>query len=144
MLSFQVIGDDVEKSGILYDGGGHADEDCIVAVTNPDRENGIRPQNEEGEEVEQPIDWFNSAKIIVNPEADSVSLTISTGDPRGAFVWTIRRRPDTGEILLHLPVRKGDASRDYLIEHHEDVDCLHEGTWVISRSRPSESAEKGS
>ena len=137
MLSYRVIGDDVEKSGILFDGGASADEDCIVAVTNPDRENGIRPQNEEGEEVEQPIDWFNSAKIIVNPEADSVSLTISTGDPRGAFVLTVRRRPDTGEILLHMPVREGD-------DNHEDVDCLHEGTWVISRSRPSESAEKGS
>jgi hypothetical protein len=44
--------------------------------------------------------WVNSASI--GAEEDSVSVAISVGDPRGAFVMTVTRWPD-GSLTLRVP-----------------------------------------
>lgn len=56
--------------------------------------------------------WFNSAAIDLEAESgrESVTVTISLGDPRGAFVMTAERHPD-GLITLSVP--------------HPTDSCLH-------------------
>ena len=55
------------------------------------------------------LSWCNSAGISVDGTDDSVTLSVSVGDPRGAFVFTIRRVPDdvsgelAGQLVLHVP-----------------------------------------
>lgn len=43
------------------------------------------------EPEEGPGTWCNSAQIIVDDEEDSVTCSISVGDPRGGFSFTVRR-----------------------------------------------------
>jgi hypothetical protein len=54
--------------------------------------------------VAEPIpgSFANSANIILDEEADEVTVTISVGDPRGAFAMTVRRNPD-GKLYLSVP-----------------------------------------
>lgn len=53
-----------------------------------------------------PLSWVNSAGIHTDADGDSVTVTISVGDPRGAFAFTVRRvTPDDGEpyLVMHTP-----------------------------------------
>lgn len=70
---------------------------------------------EEGIVNSAAIDWTG----------DSLALTVSTGDPRGAFALIVRRvEPDDGEpyLVMHVPTA-GD--------HHEKLTELHPGTYRI-------------
>lgn len=58
------------------------------------------------------IDWMG----------DDLTVSISTGDPRGAFVMTVRRMAD-GTRILHVP--HPDSSQ------HETLTELHPGTYRI-------------
>ena len=119
-LYYEVSADQADYAGHLAVIEPGEREECDVRIVNSGREAGVvfgPGDDDDDDDCGAPCDWFNSAKILVNPEADSVSLTISTG-----------------ELLLHMPVREG-------ADHHEDVECLHEGTWVISRSRPQNKKE---
>jgi hypothetical protein len=49
-----------------------------------------------------PLHWFNSAGIHANPEGDEVIVTISVGDPRGAFAMTVWRNSE-GDLMLSAP-----------------------------------------
>lgn len=84
-----------------------------------------------------PHDWHrrtlafaNSAGIDVNESDDSVTVSISVGDPRGAFTMTVRRIPDSadgelaGKLILHVPHGSMPMS-------HMPLKQLHEGTYVI-------------
>lgn len=71
-----------------------------------------------------PGSWCNGAGISVSEEENCVTVRISVADPRGALVMTVRRRPDTGELLLHLP-HPGDAAP------HVALTELHPGTYRI-------------
>lgn len=62
----------------------------------------------------------NSAAI--DWTGDDLTVTISTGDPRGAFVMTVRQMAD-GTKLLHVP--HPDTA------HHETLTELHPGTYRI-------------
>lgn len=80
--------------------------------------------NEEGAYPRQaPLGWVNSARVIVSPEDDQVSVTISTGDPRGAFVMTVRRTGD-GRLLLHVP-------HEGMSLPHEDIHEIRTGTFEV-------------
>lgn len=48
-----------------------------------------------------PGSFANSAQVVVDDD-DSVTVTISVGDPRGAFAMTVRRN-DAGELFLSVP-----------------------------------------
>jgi hypothetical protein len=56
-----------------------------------------------------PLSWCNRAGIRVDEAADSVTVSLSVGDPRGAFTFTLTRVPDdgagdlAGRIVLHTP-----------------------------------------
>ena len=55
-----------------------------------------------------PLSWCNGAGIHTDTREDSVTVTISVGDPRGAFIFTVRRIPDDaetngGRLLMHTP-----------------------------------------
>lgn len=75
-----------------------------------------------------PIFWANSAFLEFDEEKDSVTVGISIGDPRGAFVFTIRRLPAeadmAGRLIMHLPY----PGSGWL---HDTLSPLHEGTYLI-------------
>lgn len=55
-----------------------------------------------------PLAWANGATIHTNPDEDSITVTISVGDPRGAFAFSVRRVPDdaptnAGRLVMHTP-----------------------------------------
>ena len=140
-LYYEVCGDQMDHTeepiiGHLADIEPGEREKCDVRIVNSGREIAgvvFGPGDDDDDDCGAPCDWFDSAQIEVNPKDDRLSLRLSISSTM-SFTWEIRRRPDTGEILLHLPVRLGD-------DHHEDVECLHEGTWAISRSRPQNKKE---
>jgi len=70
---------------------------------------------------EVPLGWLNSASIDVDRDRETVTLSVSVGDPRGAFTLVIRRTPD-GQLIMHVP----DAG-----EPLYDLEKLHEGTYKI-------------
>lgn len=49
-----------------------------------------------------PLAWLNTASIVLDERDDAVHATISAGDPRGSFQFTIRRLPD-GRMVMYLP-----------------------------------------
>lgn len=51
----------------------------------------------------QPLTWLNSAAIHLDEEQDQVQLSISLGDPRGAFVMSLRRDKEDGRIYMEVP-----------------------------------------
>lgn len=73
-----------------------------------------------------PLDWANSAGISVDEEDDKVVLWISVGDPRGAFTFTVRRNPETGDLLLHLPY-PGEPTP------HEETERISDSTLRVVR-----------
>jgi hypothetical protein len=77
-----------------------------------------------------PLSWVNSAAIDTDHKDDSVTVSISVGDPRGAFSFTVRRVPDdadselAGRLLLHAPYPGHPLPHEPLTEHHP-------GTYLI-------------
>lgn len=55
------------------------------------------------------LSWCNQAGISLDSAADSVTVSVSVGDPRGTFTFTLTRIPDdaagelAGRIVLHTP-----------------------------------------
>lgn len=106
-----------------------------------------------------PGTWCNSASIVVNDEEDSVTCTISVGDPRGAFGFAVRKVPAQPDRCLHCggPIEEGghghkhtdifqsctedaEPTPERLILHvpypgegwaHMPLTLLHEGTYLI-------------
>lgn len=88
--------------------GSHACEDCSGKDTDcpncdgtgecPDCDNDGDIEVHDWERI--PFHWINSASIHV--ENDHVDVTISVGDPRGAFVMRLERHSD-GELRLSVP-----------------------------------------
>lgn len=64
-----------------------------------------------------PLHWANSASIHARPDRDEIQVTISVGDPRGAFVMTVERRddglylsvPHAGMGMSHMPLTERSA-----------------------------------
>ncbi|MFE9748244.1 hypothetical protein ACFYOT_25340 [Saccharothrix saharensis] len=102
------------------------DPEC--RLYDPDEEDGpdIGPHTVE----RVPLAWVNSAGISVNEAEDAVTVSISVGDPRGAFCFQVRRIPDdapgdlAGRLVLHVPYP--DESTP-----HQRLTALHAGTYVI-------------
>lgn len=62
--------------------------------------------------------WCNSAAITVDEEENSVTVSISLGDPRGAFTMTARRLED-GTLVLYVPSTSDAMSHMPLIPIRE-------------------------
>ncbi|NKQ57330.1 hypothetical protein HFP15_31140 [Amycolatopsis sp. K13G38] len=70
-----------------------------------------------------PLAWANGAAIHTNPDEDSITVTVSVGDPRGAFAFTVRRIPDDagtngGRLIMHTPYPGEPMPHRDLIEDH--------------------------
>ena len=100
-----------DGTGIVYDG------DAVVRLSNEAAENGY-------EQEPGPLTWFNSARIVADPDDDAVRCSVSVGDPRGAFVFTVRRLPD-GQIVIHVP-HPGESLP------HVETTKLHDGTLLVA------------
>lgn len=73
-----------------------------------------------------PCGWLNSAKIYFEPTRDKVTVTISVGDPRGAFAMEVEKHPDgylilrvpyAGESMPHMPLTEINGGGAYRIGH---------------------------
>lgn len=77
-----------------------------------------------------PLAWLNSAGVSFDEGEDSVTVSISVGDPRGAFVFTVRRVPEdagtdlSGKLIMHLPHPEDSAP-------HMPLAALHRGTFIV-------------
>jgi len=77
-----------------------------------------------------PLSWVNSATVDTDGKDDSVTVSVSVGDPRGAFCFTVRRVPDhaegdlAGRLLLHVPYPGEPLPHQQLTAHHP-------GTYLI-------------
>lgn len=77
-----------------------------------------------------PLSWCNSAAVRTDESDDSVTVSVSVGDPRGAFTLTIRRIPDdvdsdlAGQLIMHVPYADQPSP-------HMDLSPLHHGTYVV-------------
>lgn len=76
-----------------------------------------------------PLSWANSAAVTLDPDEDSITVSISTGDPRGAFTMTIRRIPDdaptnAGALVMGVPY-PGDPMP------HEDLHPIRPGAYMV-------------
>lgn len=62
------------------------------------------PELDEGNHriEDAPLSWLNHAGVSFDESEDSVTVSISVGDPRGAFAFTVRRTPD-GKLIMHTP-----------------------------------------
>ncbi len=82
------------------------------------------------------LSWCNNAAIRTDEDDDAITLSLSVGDPRGAFTVTIRRVPDdadsplAGRLLLHMPYPGEPMPHDVL---HP---LLHPGAFVIGQPAP--------
>ncbi|WP_020496974.1 hypothetical protein [Sciscionella marina] len=70
-----------------------------------------------------PLAWANGATIRTDPDEDSITVTVSVGDPRGAFAFTVRRIPDDaptngGRLIMHTPYPGEPMPHRDLIEDH--------------------------
>lgn len=111
VLKVEAESDEGVLEGYVYD------EEATVRIVG----------DEEGAESAGINRWFNSARIHVDPERDEVTCAVSVGDPRGAFVFTVRRKPD-GELLIHTPY-PGEGMP------HMRTKELHKGTLVVVGDR---------
>lgn len=108
-----------------------AEEDCedceASGVTDDDQEcstcegSGSVPQDHDWEPI--PLSWVNSASIDLRESHDEVTVSISVGDPRGAFVMTIRRTDD-GRMFMHVPYEN-------MSYPHMPLTRLHGGTFQL-------------
>lgn len=77
-----------------------------------------------------PLAWVNSATIAADETEDSITVSISVGDPRGAFCFTVRRVPGdaggdlAGRLVLHMPY-PGEPCP------HQQLTALHPGAYVV-------------
>jgi hypothetical protein len=90
-----------------------------VQVSFPDAENGYQTEAQEA----APLGWCNSAAVTLDRKEDSVTLSISVGDPRGAFTLTVRRLTD-GTLVMDVPYPEET-------QLHRPLRQLHTGTYQI-------------
>lgn len=92
---------------------------------DPDHDGDTGPDDGKGPHHPQrvPLSWANGTAIRTDPDEDSITVTISIGDPRGAFAFTVRRIPDgaetnAGRLILHTPYPGEPMPHRELIEDH--------------------------
>lgn len=102
------------------------------ARTDTDPDDGEGPHDAE----RIPLSWVNSAALHTSETEDSVTVSISVGDPRGAFTFTIRRVPDdadsdlAGRLIMHVPYPGQPLG-------HAELTELHDGTHVVGPYVPA-------
>lgn len=123
VIAFDNADDDTEwrcaacGEGLSEEPDGYADESgkLVCGVYDPDEDpdvDDIETAPDVGEGPHRPhrvpLSWANGASIRTQPDEDSITVTISIGDPRGAFAFTVRRIPESapengGRLVMHTP-----------------------------------------
>lgn len=67
-----------------------------------------------------PGSWCNSAAIIVDDDENSVTVTISVGDPRGAFAFTVRKVMGDENHCRLCNEPKGEVERGHATTFSDD------------------------
>lgn len=114
-------GQDIHGNGDVWkhdDTGSQFCQAHLVDDFDPDEDEDVPTAEPESRGA---ADICNSASL--NFEDDSVTVSISVGDPRGAFAMTVRRTGD-GRLILHVPY-EGEPMP------HMPLKKLHEGTYEI-------------
>ena len=97
-------GCDVTETRCAYCGETDPDPDdlCMSPESEDDRHS--------PEQWTPPLSWANSARIEADPDGDTLTVTISVGDPRGAFAMRVERMryinddgEDVEELRLSVP-----------------------------------------
>lgn len=109
----------------------HSDEDDSALCYAADLED-VDDEDSHGPHVPDvsPSGWCNSASIDVDERDDSVTVSISVGDRRGAFSMTVRRIPADAEsdiagcLILDVPYAGMPMG-------HMPLRVLDAGTFVI-------------
>ncbi|MBV9011074.1 MAG: hypothetical protein JO272_03310 [Pseudonocardiales bacterium] len=123
----RACGDDLTETTNGYESefnGLHCPDYAPTDDTGPDYGEGMH----DPERI--PLSWCNSAGISTNEADDSITVSLSVGDPRGAFAFTITRIPDNansdraGRLILHAPY-PGQPSP------HKELTQIHAGVYVI-------------
>lgn len=125
----RACGEDLTETVDGYESDYHGRQ-CSDYVPDDDSDDG--PDWGEGpHDAERvPLSWINSAAIDADETDDSVTVSISVGDPRGAFSFQIRRIADdadgdlAGRLVLHVPYPGQPLP-------HEALTPLHTGTCLI-------------
>lgn len=123
----RACGEPLTQEGDTFTGGREGVQCLENVLDEPDAEG-----NDYGPHDPEPIalTWVNSAGIHLNEGDDSVTVTISVGDLRGAFAFTVRRIPAdadselAGRLIMHMPY-PGEGSP------HMATKELHPGTLLI-------------
>jgi hypothetical protein len=98
------------------------DEDCYMNEIEDEEGNGEHGPHEP---ERMPLSWVNSASVRADDAADAVHVSISVGDPRGAFVMSVRRLDD-GTLRLELPYEGMGFA-------HMPLKKVHEGVYDIGQ-----------
>lgn len=114
-------GEKPDNHGGADDGPCPHDHDVGVCFCGTCGGSGTVPQDHDWEPV--PLSWVNSASIDLREGYDEVTVSISVGDPRGAFVMTIRRTDD-GRMFMHVPYENMPCP-------HMPLTHLHGGTFQL-------------
>lgn len=88
--------------------------DYFVTIEDAEDEDAfcMSPESEDDKHKCEPValSWVNSAGVSCDADEDSVTVSISVGDPRGAFVMQLRRErytdtdgTEVDEIRMSLP-----------------------------------------
>lgn len=116
-VEWDAVANGYVSEGWVCDYCGHSEETPRAIYRHCRDEHG---QPAHDAEVQHTRPLVNSAAI--DWTGDDLTVTISTGDPRGAFAMTVRRLAD-GTRILHVPTA-GDGGHERLTE-------LHPGTYRI-------------
>ena len=114
-------GDDLTETVEVYASDAHGQ-------TCPDLDDEDPAQTHTPERV--PLSWANSAAIHTDDAEDSITVTVSVGDPRGAFCFTVRRIPDdvdgdlAGRLVMHTPYPGQSWA-------HRPLSELRPGTYLV-------------
>lgn len=101
------------------------DDDEHEHQAEPEEDDDLAARALDNHAEPSPLDWLNSAAVELDPEGDAVHLYVSTGEPRGAHRFTVRRiQPDDGPpaLILHTPY-PGEPSP------HTGLLPMHPGTY---------------
>jgi len=79
----------------------------------------MSPQSEDDRHapIPAPLSWVNSVHAFIDPQRDEVWVSISVGDPRGAFVMRAERMRWTDDDGDHDEIRLSVPSPDQSLLH---------------------------
>jgi len=134
--------DGSDPDGEECDGVHLCADDCPNAANECDslQCHGIVPVKPVHVPESTPLSWVNSAGIHLDAESDAVTVSISVGDPRGAFAFTVRQiEPEDGGdpyLIMHTPYPGMGWAHMPLTEMHPGTYRVMDYGWTPPEPEP--------